>query len=336
MLCPKSDPEKFQNNNGGKYCPSRERLNTCHNWLWFVLAISQNLNEPDSATTGNIGTSILTGVLRSYTAAVSSGQKPVISKFILTVSSDSSAEKLRTRFSDHEAHLQVRSSGNAEAMKSSDIVILAIKPYMVNSVLRQPGVKDALKGRLVISVLVGTPLARLYYGLTGKVDEEYMMQPFEQREYHIVRAMMNMAAAFGESMTVIEKNSLAAGYETLVDWIFVQVGKIAHVTPDLYDVGGVMVGTTSPFLTVALDGLLDGAVNQGLKRLDARRMLAQNLRGLAALLENDEHPAMIREKAASPRGTTIAGLLSLEEDRVRAAFSKAVIKSTERSIQIGK
>ncbi|RFU30400.1 hypothetical protein B7463_g5932, partial [Scytalidium lignicola] len=283
-----------------------------------------------------MGASILAGVLRSYTKAVNSSQTPVISKFIATVSSEASAQRLKSRFSDYANQLEIQSSGNDVAMKKADIVLLGFKPYMVNSVLAKPGVKEALKGKLVISVLVGTPPAKIYCAIAGSDDLQYMAQPYEQREYHIRRVMPNMAAEFGEGMSVIEKNSLAPEYESIVDWVFLQVGRIAQVTPELYDLGGVLTGTTSPFFSVALDGMLDGAVSQGLRRGEANRILSQTLRGLATMLDNGEHPALVREKAASPRGTTIAGLLSLEADGVRAAYSNAIIKATERSIQIGK
>ncbi len=72
-----------------------------------------------------------------------------------------------------------------------------------------------------------------------------------------------------------------------------------------------------------------------MKRADANKILTQSLISLATLLQN-EHPAVLREKFSSPKGTTIAGLLSLEEDRARYAYSKATIASSERSKEIGK
>jgi pyrroline-5-carboxylate reductase len=124
-------------------------------------------------------------------------------------------------------------------------------------------------------------------------------------------------------------------YEETTDWIFLQLGKIQPVAPDLFDIGGVLAGASSALLSVAFDGMLDGAVKQGLKRADAKKILTQSLFSMAKLLEN-EHPAVLREKFSSPKGTTIDGLLSLEEDRARYAFSKAVIASTKRSLEIGK
>jgi pyrroline-5-carboxylate reductase len=80
---------------------------------------------------------------------------------------------------------------------------------------------------------------------------------------------------------------------------------------------------------------LDGAVSEGLKREDAKKMLTQSLISLAAILEKGEHHAMLREKFSSPTGTTIAGLLSLDEDNnVRKAYSDAVIACAQRGLEL--
>lgn len=215
-------------------------------------------------------------------------------------------------------------------MTEADIVLLACKPYMAEEVLGAEGVRYALEGKLVISVLVGSPVAKLEAIIYGHAP------PQKDRMCYIQRAMPNIAAELGEAMTVIESTSMPQEFRDISHWIFSQIGKTAPVAPDLFDIGGVMAGPTGAFLSVALDGILDGAVSQGLKRADAKKMVTQSLVGLARLLENGEHPGMLRERFSSPKGTTIDGLLSLEEDRVRFAFSKAVIASSKRSQEIGK
>ncbi len=71
--------------------------------------------------------------------------------------------------------------------------------------------------------------------------------------------------------------------------------------------------------------MLDGAISQGMKRADAMKILVGTLFSLAKLLE-DGHPAVLREKISSPKGTTIAGLLRLQEDRVR--YMRIVVQRT--------
>ncbi|TVY55234.1 Pyrroline-5-carboxylate reductase [Lachnellula cervina] len=280
---------------------------------------------------GTMGGAILSGVLESTAKSQLAGEAPRIEHFIATVQSRGSAQALRNKYSKYGESLEVLQADNVSAMRKADIVMLACKPYMADTVLKADGVREALEGKLVVSVLVGSPpeklSAAIYHAGPRRRDEA---------EFYIKRVMLNIAANLGQSISVIETTSMPEEFEEISDWIFQQVGKTAPVAPELFDVGGVMVGVSGALFTVAFDGILDGAVRQGLKRADAKKMLTQSLFSVAALLESGEHPAVLREKFSSPRGTTIEGLLSLEEDRVRHAFSKAVIASSKRSEEIGK
>ena len=271
---------------------------------------------------GTIGTAILSGVLDSCGKTKETGAEPRITRFTACVNSKGSAEGLKHRFSKYSDRLTVLQQDNVKGMKEADIVLLACKPYMAEKVLTAEGVQQALRGKLVISVLAGSPVEKLKF-LIGN--------PGSESSCYVVRAVCNVAAEFGESMTIIETVEMPEDMLELTDWIFLQLGKTAPVTPDIFDSAGVLAGPSGVFISVALDGILDGAVSQGLKRALARTMLTQSLVGLAKLLEAGNTPDVLREKFSSPRGTTIDGLLSLEEDKVRSAFAKAVIKSAQKS-----
>lgn len=277
---------------------------------------------------GTMGSAILSGVMESCSRAKANGEVPKISHFIATVNSESSAKALKNRFAAYSDCFEVRRGENVAAMQDADIVLLAFKPYMIDLVLREEGVRQALGGKLVISVLVGSPLHKLQSAILHE-------RKVSEKPIYIKRAMLNIAAEFRESMTVIEISDAPEEYQEITNWIFLQLGKIAPVAPELFDIGGVLAGAGGALLSIAFDGMLDGAVKQGLKRADAKKILTQSLFSMAKLLET-EHPAVLREKFSSPKGTTIDGLLSLEEDRARYAYSKAVIASTKRSLEIGK
>lgn len=219
-----------------------------------------------------------------------------------------------------------------EAMAKADVILWAFKPYMVDLVLKgKEGVQKAIAGKLIVSVLAGSPVSRLEEAVSHPLSPENV--PFEER-FFVQRAMPNIGAEYGQSMTVMETAVMSPYHTDLAEWIFQQVGKTASVSPENFGIAGVLAGTTSASMSVAFDGILDGAVSQGLKRADARKILTQSLVSLVACLEAGEHPAAIREKVSSPQGTTIAGLLSLEEDRARYAYSKATIASYKRGQEI--
>ncbi|KAE8448909.1 hypothetical protein EG329_008705 [Mollisiaceae sp. DMI_Dod_QoI] len=279
-----------------------------------------------------MASAILSGVLTACAASDSKGSPPKITRFIATVNSISSATTLNFRFEDR-VDVFFGEGANVRAMQEADIVLLGFKPYMIDQILRQDGVRDALIGKLIISVLVGSPVRKI----EAAILQDRPLDERKGEELYVKRAMMNIAAEFGASMTVIETTEgMPREYDEITEWMFLQLGKTAPVAPELYDIGGVMAGASGALLSVAFDGMLDGAVSQGLKRTDAKKILTQALFSLATLLENGEHPAVLREKFSSPKGTTIDGLLSLEEDRARYAFSKAVIASSKRSQEIGK
>lgn len=263
-----------------------------------------------------MGSAILAGVLKSCAKTASTGAEPRFTKFVACVNSEGSAKRLHAAFSESRVTVLVKE--NVKGMKAADVVLLGCKPYMIEDVLGQPDVATALKGKLLISFLAGRTIGKIKSCINGS-------------DIHATRAMMNIAAEFGESMTVIEEVPLPGDYSEITNWIFSQLGKTAAVPENLFDAAGVVAAPSIVFLSVALDGMLDGAVHQGIKRAEARKMLGQALIGLAKLLENGDTPDALREKFSSPRGTTIEGLMSLEADGVRSAYTRAVIASTKRS-----
>lgn len=279
-------------------------------------------------------TSILSSLLESVAKAESTGAQFPINKFIATVNTEASAHRLETRFRKHSKRLRVFYGDNVAAMEEADIIMLGCKPYQAQAVLTAEGIRKALNGKLLISVITGKTSEKLESFIYGDVALSSDAEP----RCYIRRATPNLAAELRASATVVqvETTALPPHFATAMEWIFLQIGTIHGAAPDLYDVASAMGGTAPSYLSVALDGLLDGAVQQGLKRPEAKKILTQAIIGLAKVLDSGEHPAMLRENTASPRGTTIEGLLSLEEDRVRHAFSKAMIRTTMRSLEISR
>lgn len=272
---------------------------------------------------------ILAGVLESCAQTQKAGQEPKISRFVATVNSRASVENLRTRFSQYSDRLEILQGDNVRAMKQADVVLFGFKPYMIDLVLKADGVREALADKLIISVLAGSPVEKLEAAIFHKHP-----RTAEEKPFYIKRAMMNIAAEHRQSMTVLETTTMPQEYERITEWMFSQLGKTAPVAPELYDIAGVLAGASGALLSIAFDGMLDGAVSQGMKRADAKKILTQSLVSLSALLQN-EHPAVLREKFSSPKGTTIAGLMSLEENGARHAYTQATIASSERSKEIG-
>ena len=266
-----------------------------------------------------MGSAILGGILDATRAENSSDSK--ISRFIISTKTDQSGERLRSTFKADEHRIRFLHSQNVQAMKDADIVLLACKPYMAEDVLGQDGVRDALAGKFVISVLAGKTTQELEKFIYKDTPANEEKKPF------IVRTQPNMAASLRQSMTIIE-NPNPALPESLSDvlvWIFEQIGKVKFLTQDLFNTGTMLCGSAMGILSVPVEGMLDGGVAEGLRRADGLELVAQALSGLADLLKSGAHPAVLRENISSPRGCTIQSVLRLEREAVRGTFADAVI-----------
>ncbi|PQE28759.1 pyrroline-5-carboxylate reductase protein [Rutstroemia sp. NJR-2017a WRK4] len=274
---------------------------------------------------GSMGSAILAGILKSSAKE----EKAPISHFIACVQSQESVKRLNSSFSDYSDRLTILRDDNLTAINEADVILLACKPYMAESILGCDGIADALANKLVISVLAGTPEERL----RGFV---YKNSSPGENSCSFVRAMPNLAAQIGESITLISSGTtpISEKFTEISGWIFKQIGETSYLADNLFQAGGVLAGATPAWFTLALDGILDGAVSEGIKRGVAMEILAQSMLGTAKMIQSGEHPAILREKISSPKGTTIQGLNTLEKGGVRSSFTDAFINATQHGLNM--
>lgn len=206
---------------------------------------------------------------------------------------------------------------------------------MVKEILQEEGMREALAGKLLVSILAGVPVAQieeiLYTNTHG-----VMSKP--ENACRVVRVMPNTASEIGESMTVIATSSppLSPDRAALVTWIFNRIGRVVNLPPHLMDASTALCGSGPAFFALMLEAMIDGAVAMGLPRKEAQLMAAQTMKGTAGLVLKGEHPALLRDKVSTPGGCTIGGLLVMEEGRVRGNIARAVREATVVASQLGK
>lgn len=213
---------------------------------------------------------------------------------------------------------------NLTGAKEADVVVLDCKPHRLKEVLVVPGMRDALQGKLLISIVAGVPAEQIE-------DTLYPDEPYSAgNRCRVVRAMPNTAATVRESMTVIEKPvpPLPADREELVTWIFNQIGHVVYLPSSNMDASTALAGSGPAFMALALEGIADGAVAMGIPRAEAQVMAAQVMRGTSAMVQNGQHPSRIREDESAPGGCTIGGLLVLEDNAVRGHMARSVREAT--------
>jgi len=254
------------------------------------------------------------------------------SQFVACVRRPESAKKVKQALITHLKAVKIVQNDNVAACQEGDVILLGCKPYMVNDILAMEGMKEALKGKLLISICAGVPVEQIQKAIYGEAI------PVKQYDCTVVRAMPNTASGIRESMTVIATSvpPLPADTSSLVTWIFKRIGDVVHLPASTMDASTALCGSGPAFFALMLEATIDGAVAMGLPRAEAQRMAAQTMRGAAGLVLAGEHPALLRDKVSTPGGCTIGGLLVLEEGRVRGTVARAVREATVVASQLGK
>jgi pyrroline-5-carboxylate reductase len=213
-------------------------------------------------------------------------------------------------------------SDNAEATKQADIIIVCVKPQVMDSVLSE--IKGELsRNSLVISVAAGYPLTRIQGHIGSLIP--------------LVRAMPNTPAVIQEGVTALTGSpGLSIHHLQLAQTIFESVGKVVTVEESLMDAVTGLSGSGPAYIYLVIEALTDGGVRVGLPRSVAGILATQTVLGAARMaLQTGEHPAILKDRVTSPGGTTIAGLQQLEAGGLRATFMNAVEAATQRSRELG-
>ena len=200
------------------------------------------------------------------------------------------------------------------------MIILAVKPQQLESATG--ALASTTNDKLVISVLAGVRLSKLA-----------AVMP----KARLVRVMPNTPALVGLSASAYSLGPHAtAADDQLVATLLGAVGRAYRVDEKLLDAVTGLSGSGPAFVYVAIEALADGGVRMGLPREIALALAAQTVKGAAEMvLSTGDHPGVLKDRVASPGGTTIAGLQALENGGLRAALISAVEAATRRSIELG-
>ena len=218
------------------------------------------------------------------------------------------------------------SADNRELVKKCDIIILAVKPQIVQKVLRDIA---SLVGRdkLVISIAAGVPIAIMDDVLRGG----------KNKKFSIVRTMPNTPALVQEGVTAIASGEHVRKIDVkIAHRIFEAVGRTVDVEEDQLDAVTGLSGSGPAYIFMLIEALSDAGVKMGLSREVANTLTIQTVLGSAKLArESGKHPGELKDMVTSPGGTTISGLHALEEGSLRTTLMNAVEDATLRSRELG-
>lgn len=215
------------------------------------------------------------------------------------------------------------SADNVQAVKHSDVVILAVKPQVMPDVLASIAAAIT-RDKLVISIAAGITLQTLQNALG--VDQR------------VVRVMPNTPALVLSGAAGISPGGATTDDDVaLVEQIFNAVGRSVVVGDEMMDAVTGLSGSGPAFVFALIEGLSDGGVLSGLPRPMATLLAAQTVLGAARMvLETGRHPGELKDMVTSPAGTTIAGMHALESGGLRGLMMEAVWRASERSAALGR
>ena len=197
----------------------------------------------------------------------------------------------------------------AEVAAAADVLVVAVKPYMIEDVLG--AIAGALTGKVVLSVAAGWDCAAYERVIPGTRH---------------LSTVPNTPVAINEGVIACEKAStLTDDDRTLLFELLGLLGKPVEVETRLLSVAGTVGGCAPAFVAMVIEALGDAAVKHGIPRATAYEIVSQMMVGTARLqLETGQHPGAMKDAVCSPGGTTIKGVAELERCGMRSAFISAI------------
>ena len=259
--------------------------------------------------TGNMGGALIDGLV------VSGSSKP--ENIICTDIRENKLKDINDKYGI------ITTSDNPKACEMADIIVLATKPQILASVLKEIAPFLNME-KVIISIAAGVPMVAIESCLNKKL--------------RLVRAMPNIAVAVKQGATAIAAGPNAYPDDIqLAKAIFDSVGDSIFIEENiLMDAITGLSGSGPAYIFLIVDALADAGVKMGLSRNDAQVLAIQTVLGAAEMLkQTKEHPGQLKDKVTSPGGTAITGIHTLEKGGLRTTLINAVEVATNRSKELG-
>ncbi len=207
-----------------------------------------------------------------------------------------------------------------EATCEADVVVLACKPQQFNSI--ETSLSEAASNKLILSILAGTPLARL--------NEKF------NNARNIVRTMPNTPGQIGMGVTAYApQNPPTPKDQKKIEEILNSLGDFHQVEESQIDAITALSGSGPAYLFEFAAALREAGIAVGLQPELAKALTIQTLLGSTHLLAQSEAtPEELRNAVTSPGGTTAAALKIFNDYNLRAVVQQAIMAARDRSIEL--
>ncbi|ENZ6560263.1 pyrroline-5-carboxylate reductase [Enterococcus faecium] len=215
-------------------------------------------------------------------------------------------------------------SSNKELVATVDALVLAVKPIIIEKVVTE--IKDdILRNKpLIISIAAGTPIEKLQELL--KTEEKIP----------IVRAMPNVNAMIGEGAAAVCGNSSTSEEQlAYVIRMFEAIGRAWQLEEKDFSNFTALAGSSPAYAYLFIDSIARAGVKNGLPKELSNQIVAQAILGSAKMiLESNENPWTLIDRVCSPGGTTVAGLIALENQSFISTVIKGIDATIEKDVEL--
>jgi len=257
---------------------------------------------------GQMGGALLKGFIES--------EKLSAQNILVCEPNEKRANQLRQEFGLRVAR------DSKSAIKECNVVLLAIKPQIVDSVLDE--IKGALdKEKTLISIAAG-------------ISTDHILKKVN-KNIPIVRVMPNTPALIGKGISVISQGKYATESSMkIADELLSTVGEVILLDEKYQNQSTAINGSGPAYVFLFAEALIDAGVKSGLPRNISTKLVIETIIGSALLLkETKKHPAVLKDMVTSPGGTTIAALEAFEGGGLRGITFKAVDEAVKRAEELG-
>ncbi|MGM0238335.1 pyrroline-5-carboxylate reductase [Enterococcus sp. AZ103] len=211
-----------------------------------------------------------------------------------------------------------------QLVEAVDTVVLAVKPPIIESVVNEIRTTILAKNSLIVSIAAGKDLATLY---------DYLET---EQAVSIIRVMPNMNSMVGQGATAVCGNQFTSKEQVAeIIALFAAIGKAWELPEEQFSTFAAIAGSSPAFTFLYIDSLARAGVKNGLPKDLATEMATQAVLGSAeTLAASSENAWGLIDQVSSPGGTTVAGVVSLEDNRFLATVVKAVDDTIAREKEL--
>jgi pyrroline-5-carboxylate reductase len=251
---------------------------------------------------GNIGISLLQGLLKD--ATIPAGNIIVTKRNIGDLAYLTESGVMLT-------------SDNVEAVKDAHLVIIAVKPYNITGVLEELKPHLNPEKHLLISVTAGITISKIRDVVGNAIP--------------VFRAMPNISASVGKSVTCICHESADSDDVKAVKYLFDRIGTSMIIDEDLMESATILGACGIAYVLRFIRAMIQGGIQIGFDAATASIIVNQTVKGAAELLiERHQHPEFEIDKVTTPKGCTIVGLNEMEHNGFSSSLIKGLVASFDK------